>query len=468
MRPSRLRYRRLILVLTLGLLGSSCGAISSSEGTGNDLPQGQSVSTTQQAPATVSAVDSLGEPSTTATTEQSEPGLAAVVPGSGTLLRDGFGALEGMTLGLIVNQTSVVNGTHLIDLVNDSSAVDLGAIFAPEHGVRGTADAGEVIDDEIDASTGAKIFSLYGETRQPTAAMLVGLDALVYDLQDVGARHYTYISTMGLAMQAAADVGIPFIVLDRPNPLGGDRIEGPVLEGGLLSFIGQYPIPSVYGLTAGELALMIKGEQWLGGLDELDLGVVEMENWQRDMLWPDTGLEWIAPSPGLPTFESALVYPGTVLIEATSISYGNGTLQPFTTVGALWLDGAVLAEELNELQLPGVTFEPIVYVPTVIPNMAPSPRFEGQELSGVRIEIMDPANYSPLSTGLELLGAIEAEASRQGLGSVIDRGQVFDLLTGFRQLRTDLASDRVLAELLSELEPALDQFRKLRQPYLLY
>ncbi len=454
--------------MALGLLGSSCGAISSSEGASNDLRQDQTVSTTLPGPSTVSLVDSLGEPSTTATTELSEPGQAAVVPGSGTILRDGFGALEGMTLGLIVNQTSVVEGIHLIDLVNDSSEVSLGAIFAPEHGVRGTADAGELIDDEIDSRTGVEIFSLYGGTRQPSAAMLSGLDALVYDLQDVGARHYTYISTMGLAMQTAADVGIPFIVLDRPNPLGGERIEGPVLEGGLTSFIGQYPIPSVYALTAGELALMIKGEQWLPGLEALDLRIVEMENWQRAMHWPDTGLDWVAPSPGLPTFESALVYPGTVLIEATSISYGNGTLQPFTTVGALWLDGEALASQMNELHLPGVRFESVDYVPAVIPNMAPNPRFEGQALSGVAIEILDPVSYSPFRTGLELLGAIEDEASRQGFGSIIDRGQVFDLLTGSSQLRVDLGSDRDLFEMLSEFEPALDQFRLLRQPYLLY
>ncbi len=424
--------------------------------------------TTLSTPENTASSDSVGESSTTATTERSEPGLAAVVPGSGTLARDGFDALEGMTLGLIVNQTSVVDDVHLIDLVNDSDQVKLGAIFAPEHGVRGTADAGELIDDEIDVRTGAEIFSLYGGTRQPTTTMLTGLDALVYDLQDVGARHYTYISTMGLAMQTAAEVGIPFIVLDRPNPLGGNRIEGPVLEEGLLSFIGQYPIPSVYGLTAGELALMIKGEEWLPGLENLDLRVVELENWQRDMHWPDTGLDWIAPSPGLPTFESALVYPGTVLIEATSISYGNGTLQPFTTVGALWLDGQSLADELNEFQLPGVIFEPAAYVPTVIPNMAPSPRFEGQELFGVMIEIVDSSAYSPFRTGLKLLRATEDEAARQGLGSIIDRGQVFDLLTGSHQLRADLANGRDLAELLSQLEPALEQFRDLRQPYLLY
>ncbi len=425
-------------------------------------------STTLSTADNTASPDSVGESSTTATTERSEPGLAAVVPGSGTLSRDGFGALEGMTLGLIVNQTSVDDGVHLIDLVNSSDEVELGAIFAPEHGVRGTADAGELIDDQIDAGTGVRIFSLYGGTRQPTAAMLVGLDALVYDLQDVGARHYTYISTMGLAMQTAAEIGIPFIILDRPNPLGGERIEGPVLEAGLLSFIGQYPIPSVYGLTAGELALMIKGEEWLPGLENLDLRVVELENWQRDMHWPDTGLDWIAPSPGLPTFESALVYPGTVLIEATSISYGNGTMQPFTTVGALWLDEQALADELTELQLPGVIFEAISYVPTVIPNMAPNPRFEGQELFGVTINIVDPSAYSPFRTGLELLGAIEADAARQGLGSIVDRGQVFDLLTGSRQLRAALASGRDLDELLSQLEPALDQFREFRQPYLLY
>lgn len=395
---------------------------------------------------------------------ESEP----VKTGAERLVESDFEAFSGMAVGLIVNQTSVVHRTHLIDLVNNSGNVTLGAIFAPEHGVRGTADAGELVNDDIDATTGVTIFSLYGSTRQPSLDMLAGIDVLFYDLQDVGTRHYTYISTMGLAMQTAAEAGIPFVVLDRPNPLGGINLFGPVLEDALISFIGQYPIPSGYGLTAGELALAIKGERWLEGLEQLDLQIAEMRGWSRSMVWPDTGLDWIAPSPGLPTFDAALLYPGTVLIESTALSYGAGTSTPFETVGASWIDADGLVSDLQQRGLAGVEFEPVDFVPSIIVNVAPNPRLEGQQLQGVHLVSVDDSQVDPFRIGLELLDALEQQAAAAGLPSIVERGQIFDLLTGSTTLRQDLLAGVAVQEILDGLRADLTGFDQLRQPYLLY
>ena len=244
----------------------------------------------------------------------------SVLSGAQMLVKTGFEDIQGNNVGLIVNHTSRVGQDHLIDVLSASEEVNLVALFGPEHGIRWDEDAGAKIEDGIDDATGVPVFSLYGANRRPTPEMLDGVDALVFDMQDVGVRFYTFISTMGLSMQSAAEAGIPFIVLDRPNQLGGTEIEGLVLDTTYTSFVGQYPIPVRYGLTMGELALIIKGEQWVPGLENLDLQVVKLSGWSRSMLWPDTNLDWIPTSPNLPTFESALMYPGTCYFEATTAS----------------------------------------------------------------------------------------------------------------------------------------------------
>ncbi len=470
-----MRPRWIGLAVGLSLVAAACTGSSVGSGASGWLNEG-SVSEASDVPVT-SVTSPTANPAKVSTT--TDPNLetvelvdpdqsSRVVTGAEVLASRDFAEFNGMRVGLIVNQTSMVGENHLIDLVERSSAVELAAIFAPEHGVRGIADAGELVEDAVDTQTGTPILSLYGATKQPTLEMFRGIDVVFYDLQDVGVRHYTFISTMGLAMQTVAAAGIPFVVLDRPNPLGGKRIAGPVLEAELTSFIGQYPIPSIYGLTVGELALAIKGEGWLDGLEDLDLVVVGMQDWSRSMIWSDTGLDWIAPSPGLPRFESALVYPGTVLIEATTISYGNGTLEPFTRVGAPWLDGQRLSKELNARELPGVRFEWVGFRPTVIENMAPNPRLEGQDLEGISIEVIDQANYEPFRTGLELFLAIEAQAKQLGVGSIIDRGQVFDLLTGSTRLRSQLVEAVEAEALIEELGGELSAFDQVRQRYFLY
>lgn len=429
-------------------------------------------------PTVSTVVATTTEPPTAPTTTSSPPtsGAAAtppaeaadaVRPGDRVLVDEGFAPIAGARVGLIVNQTSVVDGRHLIDLVAEADAVELVAIFAPEHGVRGTADAGEAVDDDTDTATGVPIHSLYGDTKAPTAAMLADLDVLVYDLQDLGARYYTYASTMGLAMQAAADTDTRFVVLDRPVPAGGDVVTGPVRAADQESFVGRYPIPSQYGLTAGELARAIVGEGWLSGLEGLDLEVVEVEGWGRSRPWPDTGLAWIPPSPGLPELANALSYPATVVVEATNLSYGRGTFDAFTLVGAPWVDPATVTERLNARSLTGVRFEPVEFVPRDL-EIAIDPPYEGEVVRGVKVVVTDPATFDGSATGVHLLEVFADEARTRGRPPIVDRPEMLDLLTGTSSVRQQLDARMPADEIVAGWRSDLLAFAEVRRRYLIY
>lgn len=432
---------------------------------------------TAPAPSTASPTAAPTTAATVVSAEDTPGPVPAPLPTPGTTLTgaavlaaDGFGALHGLRVGLIAHQPSMVGGERLADLIAEHPAVELGALFAPEHGLFGTAGAGELVGDITDPATGVAIYSLYGETRSPSPASLAGLDALVYDLQDVGARFFTYTSTLGLAMQAAAEADIEFIVLDRPNPLGGDTLQGPPLETGLESFIGMYPVPSAYGLTAGELAVAIKGLALLPGLADLDLSVVAMQGWTRSMRWPDTGLDWIAPSPNLMSADAALLYPGTVLFEATTISEGRGTTMPFQVIGAPWLDGDALAIELNERGLPGVRFEPAVFTPEPIAGAAPSPRFLGEELQGVMIQVTNANDVRGVEVGLHVIDAVLRQGEAQGMTvtEMIDRPTVFDRLSGSAAVRAALEAGRPVDDILTSFEADHLEFREAVAPAIIY
>ena len=321
-----------------------------------------------------------------ATSSQSAP-CPSVVTGAEALAATGFAALAGKRVGLITNQTGLVGQEHLADLLSKTPNLELVAILAPEHGFRGAAEAGAKVGDSTDAKTGCRFSASTGPPKKPSPHMLRNVDVLVFDIQDIGTRYYTYISTMGLAMQAAAAAGIPFIVLDRPNPLGGEYVSGFVLKPALVSFVGQYPIPIVHGLTVGELARMIQGERLLDGLESLQLSVVAMQGWQRSMRWPQTGRTWVPTSPNIPTFESALVYPGMGFVGETDVNEGRGTPTPFSLFGAPWLDAAHIAARLEALALPGVRFEPTTYTPRSIPGVATHPRLEGKTINGALLTI---------------------------------------------------------------------------------
>jgi uncharacterized protein YbbC (DUF1343 family) len=391
-----------------------------------------------------------------------------VTTGAEALARTGFAALAGKRVGLVTNQTGRVGSEHLADLLRRAPDQKLAAVLAPEHGFRGEVEAGAKVGDAADPKIGVRVFSLYGATKKPTPAMLRNVDVLVFDIQDIGTRYYTYISTMGLAMQAAAAARIPFVVLDRPNPLGGAYVSGFVLEPALASFVGQYPIPIVHGMTVGELARMIKGERWLDGLDALELTVVEMQGWQRTMRWPELQRPWVATSPNIPTFEAALVYPGMGIVGEAKVNEGRGTPTPFSVLGAPWVDAARLADDLNALSLAGVRFEPASFTPRSIPGVALHPRFEGQPIDGVRIAVTDCARFEPLEAGMHVLAALAAEARSKGISEPIASLAMFHALAGTRRLHKMLASGSSGAAIIAAWRTEVDRFRAQRAPYLLY
>lgn len=392
-----------------------------------------------------------------------------VTTGAQRLVDTGFAALDGMTVGLVANHTARVDTTdggppHLIDRLAAAPNVVLAALFGPEHGLRGTAEAGAAVGGGTDAATGVPVYSLYGSSKKPPPESLAGLDALVFDVQDVGARFYTYVSTMGHAMQAAAEASLPFVVLDRPNPLGG-RVGGFVMEPEHQSFVGRYPIPIRHGLTVGELARMIVAKSWLPGLDSLDLRVVEMAGWNRTMRWPDTGLPWVPTSPNIPDVETALVYPGAAFFEGTTASEGRGTDTPFRLVGAPWLDGAALADTLNARTLPGVRFEPARFTPRSIPGVAAHPRFEGEKIEGVRIIVTDARAVRPVALGVYLLHAVYGQRS-PGL-------DFFDAdwlarLAGTQRFQHMLEDGASPEAIIAAWQDEVAAFEQARRPYLLY
>jgi uncharacterized protein YbbC (DUF1343 family) len=390
-----------------------------------------------------------------------------VTTGADVLLRDRFKALAGRRVGLITNQTGRVGATHLVDAMV-RAGVKLVAIFAPEHGFRGTLEAGAKVANETDPSTGVRVFSLYGATRAPTPAMLSGLDVLVFDIQDIGARFYTYISTMGLAMQSAARAGIAFVVLDRPNPLGGDAPSGFVLEPALTSFVGQYPIPIVHAMTVAELAVMIKGERYLDGLDTLTLEIMRVEGWRRSMRWPDTHLPWVATSPNIPTFEAALVYPGIGIVGELAVNEGRGTPTPFSQFGAPWVDAQRAAERLAAAGLPGVRFEPVTYTPRAIANVAANPRFLGEVVQGVRLSVSDVAAYRPLETGMHAAALLVAEARAKRLPPLYPNLSMLHAIAGTRRFHALLEKGANGAAIVAAWAGEVATFKERRARYLLY
>lgn len=415
----------------------------------------------------VTACDIPGGRADGASSDGADRPPALVSTGADQLVKSGFDALNGMRVGLVVNHTARSGDRHLIDWTHDADNVELGALFGPEHGIRGDEDAGAKIEDGIDDATGVPVFSLYGENRRPTPEMMAGLDALVFDIQDVGARFYTFISTMGLSMQSAAEAGVPFIVLDRPNPLGGEKMAGYLRSDSLVSFVSQYPIPVRHGLTVGELARMIKGEGWVPGLVDLDLRVVEMDGWSRDMLWPDTGMEWIAPSPNLPTFEAALIYPGTCFFEATTASEGRGTPTPFLTVGAPWLDAETLASEVMRWEPEGLRIEAGSITPVSIPGASSNPKWKDTSIQTLDITITEPGSVSSTALGLELVGRMYAMAPDSVKGEFF-RERWMALLSGSEETLGRVKGGMDAAAWEWTWEEDIAAFSEQRGPYLIY
>jgi len=361
-----------------------------------------------------------------------------------------FAPLRGMRVGLITNQTGVDSqGRRTVDLLAKAPGVKLVALFSPEHGIEGHADA--AVANATDASTGLPVYSLYGATRRPTPAMLAGLDALVFDIQDAGVRFYTFITTMAYSMEEAAKRRIPFFVLDRPDPLGGEVIEGPMLDPGRTSFVGYFPMPVRYAMTLGELARMFNAENHIGA----DLRVIPMQGWSRAFTYNATGLAWIAPSPNLPTFHADLLYPGVEILQAAGVSVGRGTDTPFELFGAPHMDAENLAEALDRRGVPGVEFEPVNFAPQ-------SGLYAGQICGGVSIGITKRAEFRPMLMGLEI-----AETLAHLYPNQFDVTKMIELL-GSQSTVDQLARGVPPAQIVAGWRGDLDRFRALREKYLLY
>jgi uncharacterized protein YbbC (DUF1343 family) len=394
--------------------------------------------------------------------------MPRVTTGAELLVKTNFSILAGKRVGLIVNQTATVGSAHLADLIRSAENVTLAALFVPEHGGKGHTEAGEPIAGAFDKKTRIPTHSLYGATRKPTQQMLHNIDVLVFDMQDIGVRFYTFISTMGLAMQAAAEAGIPFVVLDRPNPLGGQYVSGFVTERPQISFVGQYQIPAVHGLTVGELAKVIKGQGLLPGLETLHLEVIAMTGWERWMRWPDTKLPWQKTSPNIVDFETALVYAGIGLFEATSVSDGRGTPTPFTHIGAPWVDGKELADTLNALGLPGVKFEPTRFIPRSIEGMASKPALEGKTVEGIHITVTQVQEYRPVETGVEILCAFYRHAQARNQKNFVARADWLNKISGTERLHQMLASGASPKKIIGAWQAETTAFNRVRTGYLLY
>ena len=374
-----------------------------------------------------------------------------VKTGAEILLEHHLGELDGKRVGLVMNPTARVGDTHMLDTLLARN-VNVTALFAPEHGFRGDAGAGETIEDGVDQATGLPVYSLYGDTRKPTPEMLQKVDVLLFDLQDVGARFYTYNVTLGLVLEAAASAEKPVWVLDRPNPAGGDYVAGWMLDEQYKSFVGAYPIPMAHGMTLGELAQMMIGERWIDFDEKPQLRVIKMEGWKRSLKWPDTGLEWYPPSPNLPTFEHAFMYLGTVLFEGTNLSEGRGTPDPFLTIGAP--NTEITDKQLGDLkkQFPAVQIERTTFTPKSMPGKALHPKLEGETCYGVKLSIKKYDDLSPVKFGVELLELLLENT---------DGGKQTDFIY-------KLAGSQEVQPFNINWQEEVEQFRKDRAPYLIY
>ena len=376
-----------------------------------------------------------------------------VKTGADLLFTKYFKYIKGKNIGVITNPTALLSdGRHLVDALYENKEVKIAALFGPEHGIR--ADTTGAVKNSIDPITGIPVYSLYGKTYKPTSAMMKNIDVLIFDIQDVGARFYTFISTLGLAMEAASEKGIPIIVLDRPNPIRGEYVDGPVALDSMESFVAYAPIPAAYGMTIGELALMYNQEGWLHNGKKCNLIVAKMEGWTRNLWYNQTGLKWIKPSPNMTSLSTAIVYPGTCIFEGTNVSEGRGTDKPFEYIGAPWLNAVEAAKDLNHYNLEGVKFEPIQITPVKTPNNAAQPKYFNQKCNDVYIKVTDRNIFKPVESALYLFWEIKKNCPENFKW----REKTFDRLCGTPKVRLMLDEGKSPGEIISSWKEDLNIF----------
>ncbi len=391
---------------------------------------------------------------------ESPGGTADVQTGLDVLIAENFARLQGRRVGVICNHTAIDRARrHIADRIAAQKNIDLVAFFAPEHGIRGAVDAS--VGDSIDKKTGRKVYSLYNlrlpkaQRYRPTSAQLAGIDTLVFDIQDIGTRYYTYIATLGYCMERAAKLGIKVIVLDRPNPLGGHLIEGPLLDPKLSGqFTGYHTVPITHGLTVGELALVYNAERGIGA----DLEIVRMRNWSRDLLWDQTGLPWVNPSPNIRNSRQAALYPGVGFLEGLPLSVGRGTDTPFEILGAPWVDGVALADRLNRSGLPGVAFAPVRFTPA-------SSNYKGRQCGGVRIRLYDRRVLRPSALGIHLIdGIVRGHPAKLSTVTL----QEMSSMVGNETIPAAVARGDAPEKIIASWSADVENWRKRRAPFLLY
>lgn len=392
---------------------------------------------------------------------------AAVKPGVEVLRDNGFKQLAGKRVGLITNPTGIDNNLKsTVDILHEAANVELVALFGPEHGVRGDVHAGDEVGNSVDPATGVKVYSIYGKTKKPTPEMFEGIDALVYDIQDIGCRSFTFVSTLGLALEACAENDIELVVLDRPNPLGGNRVEGNLVEDGFYSFVSQFKIPYLYGMTPGEMAVFLNEEGMVAGGKKAKLTVVPMEGWTRDMTFAETGMPWVLPSPHIPQPIVGSYYPATgILGELYYVSIGVGYTLPFQLICADWIEAEKFSAAMNALQLPGVKFRPIHIVPFYSTG-------KGENLQGVQFYI-DEKNPELNLTLIQFYAMQELARlypEKRIFETTTDKGRfdMFDKVCGSDQIRVRFSKDYRVSDIIDYWNKDAEAFKNKSSKYYLY
>ena len=383
-----------------------------------------------------------------------------------------FDLIKGKNIGIITNHTGVLsNGNHLVDILFANPEVKIKALFGPEHGIRGDAPDGKSVSHGVDSKTNIPVYSLYGTDRKPTKEMLKDIDVLIFDIQDIGARFYTFTSTMFLTMEAAAENNIKFIVLDRPNPITGLKVEGAILDDSLTSFVGLHKIATAHGMTVGELAKLVNEEGWLKNKAKADLTVIKMDGWKRNMWYDETGIPWVKPSPNMISINTATVYPGLCFIEGTNISEGRGTLNPFEMIGAPFINKDKFAKALNGYKLKGVRFEAVEYTPTNISKVTVDPKYDSIKCNGIFIHVTDRNIFEPIKTGLYILYTLKILYPNdfKWRSPARSTSKYFvDLLAGTTDVRLLIDKGYKPEKIISGWKKDIQKYLKIRNKYLLY
>lgn len=388
--------------------------------------------------------------------------FAQIITGTDILFSESQNLITGKNIGVVCNHTALLsNGTHLVDTLINLPKVTLKAIFTPEHGFKGSAEAGELINKKS-LYKKVPVISLYGSDRKPSKENLKDIDLLIFDIQDVGARFYTYISTLYYVLEAAGGNNIPIIVLDRPNPIGGKYVDGPVLDENFKSFVGIAPIPITHGMTVGELAKFFVGEKLINNSDKVGLNVVKCKNWHREI--PNQFYsKWVSPSPNINYLETALVYPGICLLEGTNISEGRGTQFPFLQLGAPFINSEDVISKLNLLKVEGAELQSVAFIPEDIDGMATNPKFKGQTCNGIKIKVTDPQKFESVKFGVKLLYVLN-----KLYGNKLNFTGSFDRLAGNSELRELINKKTAPDKIFGSWQKELTKFEKKRINYLLY